>query len=353
MPAPTALSEIFTDWGGFEQFVAELHKTGTVVVEHNATLKGKSGAPRQIDVLVRHKEGLYDHLIVVECKFRKSPIKREHVDSMATTIREVGASRGVIFSTNGFQSGAIEQAKQENINLYKVRLLEDDEWGKSGRNVDLWLQLITISIGAFEAPGSMCVGPPPAGPLALVLDNSDERQSTQTPLIIPDNPPTTLEALLIKTARKSARNAYKPVVIDFDGAEEGSLKRKLKVRIKPKLAAEVHSMGALLLLPEITYELGIKISQSRIQIDRGADYIFVLAVEDCVNKAMTIASRASVDEYTSFAQPLRDASTEEPFQNGSISAMWLSGMTPFEEFVDVPISNDGPSMEISLSSLGE
>jgi hypothetical protein len=353
MPAPTALSEIFTDWGGFEQFVAELHKTGSVVVEHNVTLKGRSGASRQVDVLVHHKEGLYEHLIVVECKFRKSPIKREHVDSMATTIREVGASRGVIFSTKGFQRGAIEQAKHENINLYKVRLLEDDEWGKPGRNFDLWLQLITISIGSFEAPGSMCVGPAPNGPLALVLGNSGDSQSSHTPLIIPGNPPTTLEALLIETARKSARNAYRPTLINFDGAEEGDLKRKLKVRIKPKLAAEVHSMGAILLLPEITYELGIKISQSRIQIDRGADYTFVLAVEDCVNKAVTIASRASVDEYTSFAATSHETSTEEPFQNGSISALWLSGMTPFEEFANVPLSTDGPSMQISLSSLGE
>ena len=68
MPAPTTLCEIFTDWDGFEQFVARLHRTGSVTVEHNVTLTGRSGASRQIDVLVRHKEGLYEHLIVVECK---------------------------------------------------------------------------------------------------------------------------------------------------------------------------------------------------------------------------------------------------------------------------------------------
>ncbi len=72
MPAPTTLCEIFTDWDGFEQFVARLHRTGSVTVEHNVTLTGRSGASRQIDVLVRHKEGLYEHLIVVECKYRKS-----------------------------------------------------------------------------------------------------------------------------------------------------------------------------------------------------------------------------------------------------------------------------------------
>jgi len=152
MPAPTTLSEIFTDWGGFEQFIAQLHRTGSVAVEHNATLIGRSGASRQIDVLVRHKEGLYEHLIVVECKYRKSPIKRHHVDALATTIREVGASRGVIFSTEGFQRGAIEQAEHENIGLFKLRPLEDDEWGKPGRHIDLWLHVVTISIGHSRLP---------------------------------------------------------------------------------------------------------------------------------------------------------------------------------------------------------
>ncbi|WP_162854621.1 restriction endonuclease [Sphingobium estronivorans] len=184
MPAATSLSEMFTDWGGFEQFVAELHRTGSVSVEHNVTLIGRSGASRQIDVLVRHKEGLYEHLIVVECKFRKSPIKREQVDAMATTIREVGASRGVIFSTCGFQSGAIREAAHQNISLYVVRPLEDDEWGKPGRHIDLWLHLISISIGNFKVPGSLLAGPPPNGPFALSLDATKEGRSSRTPLKI-------------------------------------------------------------------------------------------------------------------------------------------------------------------------
>jgi hypothetical protein len=352
MSAPTTLSEIFTDWGGFEQFVAELHQTGSVTVEHNVTLTGRSGASRQIDVLVRHKEGLYEHLIVVECKYRKSPIKRHHVDALATTIREVGASRGVIFSTKGFQRGAIEQAEHENIGLFKLRPLEDDEWGKPGRHIDLWLHFITISVGAFKAPRSLLVGPAPKGRPALSLDATQGGQSTATPLKIPGQPPTTLEALLIKTAQNSARAIYTPVVMDFDGAEEGELKRKVKVRIKPEFAAEVSTMGTVLLFREITYELGLKVSQSRIQTDRGGDYAFVLAVEDCVSHGVTIASRAASDEHTTFAKKVQPVSSDDAYQNGSIASIWLGGMTPFEEFQDVPLS-DGPGMEMSLKSLTE
>lgn len=54
-----------TDWGGFEKLVADLNSTGNVTVEHNVRLVGRSGAPRQIDVVVRHREGLYEHQTVV------------------------------------------------------------------------------------------------------------------------------------------------------------------------------------------------------------------------------------------------------------------------------------------------
>jgi len=58
-----SIADLVTDWGGFEQLVAKLHETGQVTVEHNVVLPGRSGAPRQIDVLIRHKQGLYEHLV--------------------------------------------------------------------------------------------------------------------------------------------------------------------------------------------------------------------------------------------------------------------------------------------------
>ena len=107
MPSqPISLQEFVEDWGGFERLIAELNQTGDVTVEHNVILEGRSGASRQIDVLIRHNKGLYEHPVVVECKYWKRNVERIHVDALATTVREVGASRGVIFSAEGFQSGA-------------------------------------------------------------------------------------------------------------------------------------------------------------------------------------------------------------------------------------------------------
>jgi hypothetical protein len=54
-----SIGDLVTDWGGFEKPVAELHEAGEVTVQHNVTMTGRSGALRQIDVLIRHKQGLY------------------------------------------------------------------------------------------------------------------------------------------------------------------------------------------------------------------------------------------------------------------------------------------------------
>jgi Restriction endonuclease len=140
------IEDLVKDWGGFEKLVAKLHETGDVRVEHNVTLVGASGAPRQIDVLIRHKQGLYEHLVIVECKYWNDPVDRQQVDALANTVRELGAAKGVIFSKKGFQSGAIAQAKHDHIELFQVRTLTDEEWGLPGREVEFFTHCHTVSV---------------------------------------------------------------------------------------------------------------------------------------------------------------------------------------------------------------
>jgi hypothetical protein len=164
------ISELVKDWGGFEKLVAEFHETGEVTVEHNVTLVGRSGAPRQIDVLIHHKQGLYTHLVIAECKYWNSPVERLHIDALATAVQDLGASRGVIFSTKGFQSGAITQAKQSNIDLFIVRNLTAEEWGLPGRVIDFYLHVIQTSIGNPSLDRPLILGVPSNEPIALNLE---------------------------------------------------------------------------------------------------------------------------------------------------------------------------------------
>ncbi len=149
-------AEFVSDWGGFEELVAQLCDDGTVSVHPNEILVGKSGTPRQIDVVLRHRQGLVDHLVVVECKHWSKPVRRANVDALATTLRDVNASRGIIFSTSGFQAGAIAQARFDGIDLFKVRALGRREWGSLDKNFPLRFQHVWRIFQNLTLPGIHC-----------------------------------------------------------------------------------------------------------------------------------------------------------------------------------------------------
>lgn len=53
--------------------------------------------------------------VLVECKYYKSPVKRDVVMILDAKIRDTGAHKGIVFSTSGFQSGALQYAKVHGI----------------------------------------------------------------------------------------------------------------------------------------------------------------------------------------------------------------------------------------------
>jgi hypothetical protein len=343
-----ALSDLVADWGGFERLVAQLHETGGVSVEHNVTLPGRSGAPRQIDVLVRHTEGLYEHLIVVECKYRNSPVERIHVDALATTIREVGAARGVIFSTQGFQSGAISQARHDNISLFLLREPTDVEWGLPGRHVDVWLQIISASIGNLKMPMAHPVGFTQGAPLNIDIRLGDPGRTSTTRIKAEGKPEVTLEALLTRMAMQTSKTVYKPVRANFDGAFNGDIRHVIRVNFEPHTPTLLFIDRALLIAPRITFDLGVKVTQSRFQVDRAAPYAFVLAVENCISKVTTTASRLLGNEHTELTPPSEHSQSDEAiFENGSMISVWVSELQPFSEFEGLEPST-GPEVKMTL-----
>jgi Restriction endonuclease len=342
-----SLSDLVSDWGGFERLVAKLHETGNVSVEHNVILPGRSGAPRQIDVLVRHTEGLYEHLIVVECKYRSSAVERLHVDALATTIREVGAARGVIFSTQGFQSGAIEQAKHENISLYQLREPTDAEWGLPGRKVDIWLHCISISIGNFEIPGATAITQFPGRPITFNLAFDETGPTSQTPIKVEGKPDTTLETLIVRIARGAVPLVYKPIRVNFDGTFNGVVKNVIRMNFNPDKAAEVFMDGAKIFVPCLSFSLGIKITQTRFEVDRATPYAFVLAVQDCVKNTVTTASRRTDDDTTQLNAIQRIESTEAVFESGSLISVFIKPFEQFSEF-DGVAPGQGPEIKMKL-----
>jgi hypothetical protein len=329
-----SIAELVTDWGGFEKLVAQLHETGTVSVEHNVVLTGRSGAPRQIDVVIRHKQGLYEYLVIAECKFWNSRVERAHVDELVRTVQEVGASRGVVFSTKGFQSGAITQAKHDAIDLYTVRDLTDEEWGLPGRVVDFFVQVIQLSIGEITSDGAGILADDASSePLVLNFEFGVNGPVSVTPTLKRDGVTIgpSLEQYIFDAIHQSVQQ-LKTFTIN-DGAE--CTRYMLRpINILPTTPFMLPMKSKIVVIPKIACKVGLKIAQSRITVDRAAQYQFAFAVENCVNGVVSTASRERNALHSTIAelvQEKRDPSGKAVLTNGSVMRVFLRPLFPFEE----------------------
>ena len=94
-------------WDDFERFVHDLYgEDPSLSVQRNITMVGKSGARRQIDVLVTLTTKLHSYTTVVECKRWKDRVDRSRIDILYATMEDLNASKGVMFTTVGYEAGA-------------------------------------------------------------------------------------------------------------------------------------------------------------------------------------------------------------------------------------------------------
>ena len=107
--------------GDFEKLVLEWlrrsaeHQRQTITTEHLGVAYGDGGQYR-IDVLVTFSAlGGASFVVLVECKHQARPVEREDVMVLESKLRDVSAQKGILFSTSGFQSGALEFAASKHI----------------------------------------------------------------------------------------------------------------------------------------------------------------------------------------------------------------------------------------------
>jgi len=119
IPVHSAVNKPFPSvWKQYEWLIAQmLSKDGEI--HTNRRIKGKlSGSMRQIDLVIEHEDG---SMIIIDCKKRGFPINVKAVEEFAGLVRDVGASSGVIISSEGFTQGAGRRAEAEqNIRLRTV-----------------------------------------------------------------------------------------------------------------------------------------------------------------------------------------------------------------------------------------
>jgi len=110
----------------FERLVADLlREAGRDLpgfrLEQQEIVRTPDGQYR-IDVTLRFSQLGVQFVVLVECKDHARPVEREDVQVLADKKRAAGAHKAILFSTNGFQRGAIDYARSHGIAL--IRLLE-------------------------------------------------------------------------------------------------------------------------------------------------------------------------------------------------------------------------------------
>ncbi|WP_025752828.1 MULTISPECIES: restriction endonuclease [unclassified Pseudomonas] len=89
-------------------------------VTHNAKVETYDST-YQIDVLAKFRAFAgAEFTVLIECKKYRGAIERELVQVLHDKVRSVGAQKGMLFATSGFQSGAIKYAKAHGIALVSI-----------------------------------------------------------------------------------------------------------------------------------------------------------------------------------------------------------------------------------------
>jgi len=112
----------FMDAQKYEDFVRTTYETllaGHVGEIHlRKHFEGKrSGHLHEIDVAIETRVAQLDILILVECKHYNKTVKVGDVLTLAGRIDDIGAHKGVMVSTKGFQKGATKVARAHGIGL--------------------------------------------------------------------------------------------------------------------------------------------------------------------------------------------------------------------------------------------
>jgi hypothetical protein len=323
----------YYDWAAFETFVKDLYEDdGDVTVQRDVTEIDRYGAKRQTDVKIVRRSRFHQFTTLVECKRWKEPVGRDRIDVLASSVEALGANNGAIFTTNGFEEGAIAYARGKGIELFVVRDLTPEEWGLPGRHVSLFLHVNAAEFRniQFAAQAIALVDNPPTRAeigielsVEKVLDPDFDLFSVKTG----ERGPNLISILgdahqILLKALGNAVNVFEngaPVTLAISARCELDFRKTefLQLRL-PKFAARIERIG---------FSFQAQIGQSAINVDRGKDFDFAVMVESYVSDRRLIAHRRVADPGIVFQTQMtatRSAAAEEPVQNGSLVKVYCS-----------------------------
>lgn len=88
-------------------------------IEHDVKIPAADGT-YQIDVCAKFVALGVEFKVIAECKRYSKPVSREKVAVLADKVRSLGAHKGILMSTSGFQTGAHTYAREHGIALIQI-----------------------------------------------------------------------------------------------------------------------------------------------------------------------------------------------------------------------------------------
>jgi Restriction endonuclease len=132
------------DWKTYEsitKYIYELlgKQSGVKIIGYgnSCNVTGKSGVSHQIDVLTMHSDGIHSYQTAIECKYWKDKVNKDIVMKLSETIEDTGINKGIIVSKNGFSQDGIEYAKYRNIGLVELREIEEKDFDKNPKEIEI------------------------------------------------------------------------------------------------------------------------------------------------------------------------------------------------------------------------
>ena len=110
----------------FEQFCMDTLKAYALEeglqgfeIKHNQKVK-TADSTYQIDVLAEYIALGCKNTVIVECKKYSRSVERAVVAELHSKLESIGAQKGILISTSGFQSDAVKYAKFHGIALWQI-----------------------------------------------------------------------------------------------------------------------------------------------------------------------------------------------------------------------------------------
>jgi hypothetical protein len=350
----------FTDWKGFEKFVAKMYSDNAdVVVQHNVTMIGKYGDKRQIDVLVTQKSKLHTYQTLIECKFLKEDkVDRGVIDILAASVEDLNANKGAIITTVGYEAGAIEYAKGKNIDIFIVRNVLDGEWGNTGKVLKLWLQLFSGKIEGISFGSSRFHSTSGKIPSTNKLAIEIKPEKNQ---ILPES----LDLLRLMNLKKGKNllqmifDIQQKFLVDLQTQTNGLLDEskgnRLVFRTKANFNFNTTSFRFLpfehgyLELDTIEINYLLSILQTKMEFDRSEKYDLVLIVENYITNQKNFVSKEKNDDKISLSEPLKETKIDpaNDLRNGGIVKIILDYYVGFNDEANIEI-RDTNSVNVTI-----